>query len=41
MVSPPSRPAPLLRYLIRSGDKITPVEVDDIISIAGAKTTLR
>jgi DNA-binding LytR/AlgR family response regulator len=26
-----------LRYLIRNGDEITPVEVDDIVSIVGAK----
>ena len=46
MVGPPPTPAPLVRYLIRSGDEITPVEVDDIVSITGAQdyaevTTLR
>ena len=46
MVSPSSSSAPLVRYLIRNGDEITPVEVDDIVSISGAQdyaevTTLR
>ena len=46
MVSPASAPAPLVRYLIRNGDEIVPVEVDDIVSIVGAQdyaevTTLR
>ena len=38
MFGPPSAPAPLVRYLIRSSDdEITPVEVDDIVSITGAQ----
>ena len=31
------RPLPLTRYLIRNDDELTPVDVDDIVSIAGAQ----
>jgi two-component system LytT family response regulator len=37
MVAQSTPPAPLIRYLIRKGDEITPVEVSDIVSITGAQ----
>jgi two-component system, LytTR family, response regulator len=37
LVAPAPVPPPLVRYLIRTGDEITPVEVDEIVSIAGAQ----
>ena len=37
LVSPAPRPAPLTRYLIRRGDEMTPVEVDEIVTITGAQ----
>ncbi len=37
LVAPSPQAPPLVRYLIRQGEEITPVEVDDIVSITGAQ----
>ena len=37
LVSPAATTAPLVRYLIRSGEEITPVEVADIVTVTGAQ----
>jgi two-component system, LytTR family, response regulator len=37
LVAPQPRPAPLIRYLIRTAEGVAPVEVDDIISVTGAQ----
>ena len=37
LVTPPPTLAPLVRYLIRNGEEITPVEVADIVAVTGAQ----
>ncbi len=37
LVAPAPAAPPLVRYLIRQGEDITPVEVDDIVTITGAQ----